>query len=63
MEMFLDQEAQLFQSLTKNSNGKPFEITHPDDKVQLTLAQAVNMVYWSLKNSVGGEICVPKTPL
>ncbi len=47
----------------KIQNGKPFEITHPKmTRFNLTLAQAVNMVYWSLKNSVGGEICVPKTP-
>jgi len=44
-------------------DNKPFEITDPKmTRFNLTLDQAVKMVYWSLKNSIGGEICVPKIP-
>ena len=53
--------APIFKQRIKNN--KPFEITHPNmTRFNLTLEQAVNMVYWSLQNSIGGEICVPKTP-
>ena len=38
-------------------------ITHKDmTRFNVTLKDGVDMVLWSLKNSLGGEILVPKTP-
>jgi UDP-N-acetylglucosamine 4,6-dehydratase/5-epimerase len=38
-------------------------ITHPEmTRFNITLEQGVDMVLWSIENSVGGEIFVPKIP-
>ena len=40
-----------------------FNLTHKDmTRFNITLKQSVDMVIWSLKNSIGGEIFVPKIP-
>ena len=40
-----------------------FTITHKNmTRFNITLDQAVDMVLWSLKNNIGGEIFVPKVP-
>ena len=45
------------------SNENIFPITHPDmTRFNITLREAINMVFWVLKNSLGGEIFVPKIP-
>ncbi len=42
---------------------KPLPITHPDmTRFMLTLSQAIDLVFYSLKNSKGGEIFVKKAP-
>ena len=39
--------------------NKPLPITHPDmTRFMLTLTQAIDLVFYSLKNSKGGEIFV-----
>jgi len=41
--------------------NKPLPITHPDmTRFVLTLTQAIDLVFYSLKNSKGGEIFVKK---
>ncbi len=43
--------------------NKPLPITHPDmTRFMLTLSQAIDLVFYSLKNSKGGEIFVKKAP-
>jgi len=43
--------------------NKPLQITHPDmTRFMLTLSQAIDLVFYSLKNSKGGEIFVKKAP-
>jgi UDP-N-acetylglucosamine 4,6-dehydratase/5-epimerase len=43
--------------------NKPLPITHPDmTRFMLTLTQAIDLVFYSLKNSKGGEIFVKKAP-
>ena len=42
---------------------KPLPITHPDmTRFMLTLSEAIDLVFYSLKNSKGGEIFVKKAP-
>jgi len=42
---------------------KYLTITHKDmTRFYITLDQAIEMVMWSLKNTIGGEIIVPKIP-
>ena len=44
-------------------NGRPFEITDRRmTRFNLTLDQATEMVLWSISNSLGGEIFIPKIP-
>ena len=43
--------------------NKPLPITHPDmTRFVLTLTQAIDLVFYSLKNGKGGEIFVKKAP-
>ncbi|QLH03737.1 capsule biosynthesis protein CapD [Nitrosopumilus cobalaminigenes] len=43
--------------------NKPLPITHQDmTRFMLTLSQAIDLVFYSLKNSKGGEIFVKKAP-
>ncbi len=43
--------------------NKPLPITHPDmTRFMLTLSQAIDLVFYSLKNGKGGEIFVKKAP-
>ena len=43
--------------------NKPLPITHPDmTRFMLTLTQAIDLVFYSLKNGKGGEIFVKKAP-
>ena len=43
--------------------NKPLPITHPDmTRFMLTLSQAIDLVFYSLENSKGGEIFVKKAP-
>tara|TARA_B100000959_G_scaffold245553_1_gene270316 strand:+ start:275 stop:1279 length:1005 start_codon:yes stop_codon:yes gene_type:complete len=43
--------------------NKPLPITHPDmTRFVLTLSQAIDLVFYSLKNGRGGEIFVKKAP-
>jgi len=43
--------------------NKSLPITHPDmTRFMLTLSQAIDLVFYSLKNSKGGEIFVKKAP-
>ena len=43
--------------------NKPLPITHPDmTRFVLTLSQAIDLVFYSLKNGKGGEIFVKKAP-
>jgi UDP-N-acetylglucosamine 4,6-dehydratase len=43
--------------------NKPLIITHPDmTRFLITLKQATNLIFWTLKNMEGGEIIVPKIP-
>ncbi|MCG6858674.1 MAG: UDP-N-acetylglucosamine 4,6-dehydratase (inverting) [Salaquimonas sp.] len=38
-------------------------ITHPDmTRFNITLEEAIKMVFWSMENGLGGEIFVPKLP-
>ena len=47
----------------ENSKKGIFPITHPNmTRFNITLIDAVNMVFWALDNSLGGEIFVPKIP-
>ncbi|WP_415323592.1 UDP-N-acetylglucosamine 4,6-dehydratase (inverting) [Candidatus Pelagibacter sp. Uisw_127] len=48
----------LFQ---KQKNDKYFTITHKDmTRFNISIAEAAKKVFWYLKNSIGGEIFVPK---
>jgi UDP-N-acetylglucosamine 4,6-dehydratase len=43
--------------------NKPLPITHPDmTRFMLTLSQAIDLVFYSLKHAKGGEIFVKKAP-
>ncbi len=43
--------------------NKPLPITHPDmTRFVLTLSEAIDLVFYSLKNGTGGEIFVKKAP-
>ena len=43
--------------------NKPLPITHPEmTRFMLTLSQAIDLVFYSLKNAKGGEIFVKKAP-
>lgn len=43
--------------------NKPLHITHPDmTRFMLTLTQAIDLVFYAVKNSKGGEIFVKKAP-
>jgi FlaA1/EpsC-like NDP-sugar epimerase len=45
------------------AQNKPLPITHPDmTRFMLTLSQAIDLVFYSLKNSKGGEVFVKKAP-
>ncbi len=45
------------------SQNKPLPITHPDmTRFMLTLSQAIDLVFHSLKHAKGGEIFVKKAP-
>ena len=47
----------------KISKGKPLPVTHPDmTRFLLTLHDAIQLVFYALKNSKGGEIFVKKAP-
>jgi len=47
----------------KLAQNKPLPITHPDmTRFMLTLSQAIDLVFYSLKNSKGGEVFVKKAP-
>ena len=48
--------------LNQAKEGK-LSITHPEmTRFNISLSQGVDMVYWAIKNSLGGEIFVPKIP-
>lgn len=50
-----------FENLAKK--GKPIPITHKDmTRFNISLEDAVEMVEWSIENSLGGEIFIPKIP-
>jgi FlaA1/EpsC-like NDP-sugar epimerase len=43
--------------------NKPLPITHPDmTRFMLTLTQAIDLVFYSLKHAKGGEVFVKKSP-
>jgi UDP-N-acetylglucosamine 4,6-dehydratase len=45
------------------NQNKPLPITHPDmTRFMLTLSQAIDLVFYSLKHAKGGEIFVKKAP-
>ena len=45
------------------NKGKPLPVTHPDmTRFLLTLHDAIQLVFYALKNSKGGEIFVKKAP-
>ena len=47
----------------KISKGKPLPVTHPDmTRFLLTLHDAIQLVFYALKNAKGGEIFVKKAP-
>jgi len=47
----------------KIQNNQPLPITHPEmTRFMLTLSQAIQLVFYALKNSNGGEIFVKKSP-
>ena len=47
----------------KLAQNKPLPITHPDmTRFMLTLSQAIDLVFYSLKHAKGGEIFVKKAP-
>ena len=47
----------------KIQNNQPLPITHPEmARFMLTLSQAIQLVFYALKNSKGGEIFVKKSP-
>jgi FlaA1/EpsC-like NDP-sugar epimerase len=47
----------------KIQNNQPLPITHPQmTRFMLTLSQAIQLVFYALKNSNGGEIFVKKSP-
>jgi len=47
----------------KIKNKQPLPITHPEmTRFMLTLTQAIQLVFYALKNSKGGEIFVKKSP-
>jgi FlaA1/EpsC-like NDP-sugar epimerase len=47
----------------KLEQNKPLPITHPDmTRFVLTLSQAIDLVFYSLRNGKGGEIFVKKAP-
>ena len=47
----------------KIEKSQPLPITHPDmTRFMLTLNQAIDLVFYSLKNAKGGEIFVKKAP-
>ena len=47
----------------KIQNNQPLPITHPGmTRFMLTLTQAIQLVFYALKNSKGGEIFVKKSP-
>ena len=47
----------------KEASKGELPITHPDmTRFNITLNEAINMVFWTLNNSIGGEIFVPKIP-
>ena len=47
----------------KLENNKPLPITHPEmTRFTLTLSQAIDLVFYSLKYGKGGEIFVKKAP-
>lgn len=50
--------------LKLNKEGaKSFPITHPDmTRFNISLDEGVELVIWSIKNCIGGEIVVPKIP-
>lgn len=51
-----------FQQLS-NSNAEFFPITHEEmTRFNISLEEGVDLVLWSIKNAVGGEIVVPKIP-
>jgi len=48
---------------SKIQQNKPLPITHPDmTRFMLTLSQAIDLVFYSLKYAKGGEIFVKKAP-
>ena len=48
---------------SKIQNNQPLPITHPEmTRYMLTLTQAIQLVFYALKNSNGGEIFVKKSP-
>ena len=54
---------QMINFLNCIKNGRPFEITDRRmTRFNLTLDQATEMVLWSISNSLGGEIFIPKIP-
>ena len=47
----------------KIKNNQPLPVTHPEmTRFMLTLSQAIDLVFYSLKNAKGGEIFVKKAP-
>ena len=53
----------VIETFLKQKDQKEITITHPDmTRFNIFLNQAVQMVLWSLKNCIGGEIVVPKIP-
>lgn len=48
---------------SKIEKNKPLPVTHPEmTRFLLTLSQAIDLVFYSLKNGKGGEIFVKKAP-
>lgn len=53
----------IVESLMKNLDAKKVSITHPGmTRFWITLEESFNLVLFTLKNMVGGEIFVPKIP-
>tara|TARA_B100000965_G_scaffold405402_1_gene439400 strand:- start:478 stop:1470 length:993 start_codon:yes stop_codon:yes gene_type:complete len=53
----------VIETFLKQKKKKQITITHPEmTRFNIFLEQAVEMVMWSLKNCIGGEIVVPKIP-
>jgi len=53
----------IIPSLLKNQHAKKMNVTHKEmTRFSISLKDSVSLVIWALKNTIGGEILVPKIP-